>query len=84
MGLGRCGLERIGVRRLMLAGGLAAMLLGLADQETILAELEGEERLVLASFRACLFAVGALGLGWLWRLRFRRGPMEWAMRRLCG
>jgi uncharacterized protein len=59
---------------------LGHILIGLADSE----DFADAPDLETAAFRALLFCGGAVLFAWLWRKRFRRGPLEWAMRHLCG
>ncbi len=56
------------------------VLIGLVDSENF----ADAPDLEAAAFRALLFCGGAVLFAWLWRKRFRRGPLEWVMRHLCG
>lgn len=57
---------------------LAHVLVGIPDLDTLSEPLP----LTVPLRRALLFCGGAILVSWLWRKRFRHGPLEWAMRSL--
>ena len=42
------------------------------------------ELLTLSATRAVWFGLAAIAFSWLWSKRFRKGPLEWLMRRITG
>lgn len=61
---------------------LAHILVGMGVLET-LGRLENQS-LAWAVTTSALFSVTAIAFAWLWRRRFRRGPLEALMRRVAG
>jgi len=43
-----------------------------------------DQSLVFAASAALVFCIAAVLFAWMWRRRFRHGPLEWVMRKLTG
>jgi uncharacterized membrane protein YeiB len=58
------------------------IILGLGT--VVLCGLTASQPLPVAQGCGVLFFALAVGISWLWKKRFRHGPLEWGMRRLAG
>ncbi|MDJ0841279.1 MAG: DUF418 domain-containing protein [Acidobacteriota bacterium] len=59
---------------------VAHVLIGMGIMEEL--GMLGGQPLSTALLASAVFCIGGLLFSWIWRARFKRGPLEWAMRKL--